>query len=384
VKLLPTNNHQPTTNNQPGTIIQEPTMTDRIRIDAEEMRSFVTTVFQRLNVPATDADIAADVLVSADLRGVESHGINNLWLYVDPLRKGELNPRPDVTLASETPITALVDGDGGMGLVIGVRAMELCIAKAREYGAGIATVRRSRHFGMAAYHAMLCLPHDMIGISLTNNSGIATVPTFGSEAMFSTNPICVAVPTNKEIPYVLDIATSVVAFNKIGAALTKGEKIPIGWAVDDNGQPIEDAQQAWDGKRILPLGSTPEGSSHKGYGLAVLVDILSGVLSGGIYGNRAYRNPPEDPKMRESSSHFFMALRVDSFRPIDEFKESMDDMLSALRNSAKAPGHDRIYTHGEKEYEASQERSRHGIPYHIAFVHKLRALGQEFNIPFAY
>jgi L-2-hydroxycarboxylate dehydrogenase (NAD+) len=359
-------------------------MSDRIRIGADEMRSFVTTVFQRLDVPAADADVAADVLVSADLRGVESHGINNLWLYVDPLRKGALNPQPDITLASETPITALVDGDGGMGLVVGVRAMELCIAKASEYGAGIATVRRSRHFGMAAYHAMLCLPHDMIGISLTNNAGIAMVPTFGNEPMLSTNPICVAVPTNKEIPYVLDIATSVVAFNKIGAALTKGEKIPLGWATDEQGQPVDDAQKAWEGKRILPLGSTPEGSSHKGYGLGVLVDILCGVLSGGMYGNRAYRNPSEDPKWSESSSHFFMALRIDSFRPIDEFKESMDDMLSALRNSAKAPGYDRIYTHGEKEDETFLERSQNGIPYHIAFVHKLRTLAGEFEIPFGY
>jgi L-2-hydroxycarboxylate dehydrogenase (NAD+) len=359
-------------------------MSDRIRIGADEMRTFIATLFQRLQAPAEDARIAADVLVTADLRGVESHGINNLWQYTDALRAGELNPQPDITLASETPVTALVDGDGGLGLVVGVKAMELCIAKAKEHGVGIATVRRSRHYGMAAYHAMLCLPHDMIGISLTNNYGIAIVPTYGNEPMISTNPISVAVPTGTEIPFVLDMATSVVAFSKIGAALTKGEKIPLGWVVDAQGEPVDDAQQAWDSQRILPLGSTPEGSSHKGYGLAVLVDILTGVLSGGIYGNLAFRNPPADPKVRDSSSHFFMALRIDSFRPVDEFKATMDDMLSALRNSAKAPGQARIYTHGEKEYEAAAERSRLGIPYHVAFVRKLRALAKEFDLPFAY
>lgn len=359
-------------------------MSDRIRIRADEMRSFISALFQRLQVPAAEAEIAADVLVTADLRGVESHGINNLWQYTDALRAGELNPQPTITLASETATTALVDGDGGLGLVIGVKAMDLCIAKAKEHSVGIATVRRSRHYGMAAYHAMRCLPHDMIGISLTNNAGVAIVPTYGNEPMLSTNPISVAVPTGKEIPYVLDMATSVVAFSKIGAALTKGEKIPLGWVIDDQGQPVDDAQAAWDGRRILPLGSTPEGSSHKGYGLAVLVDILTGVLSGGIYGNLAFRNPPDDPILRDSSSHFFMAIRVDSFRPIDEFKATMDDMLSALRNSAKAPGCTRIYTHGEKEYEAAAERSRLGIPYHIAFVSKLRDLAKEFAVPFTY
>lgn len=163
-------------------------MSDRIRIHADEMRSFISTLFQRLQVPAADANIAADVLVTADLRGVESHGINNLWQYTDALRAGELNPQPAMSLVSETATTALVDGDGGLGLVIGVKAMDLCIAKAREHSVGIATVRRSRHYGMAAYHAMRCLPHGMIGISLTNNAGVAIVPTYGNEPMLSTNP----------------------------------------------------------------------------------------------------------------------------------------------------------------------------------------------------
>ncbi len=357
-------------------------MNNYIRIPAADIRAFISTLFERLGVSSPDAIIASDVLVQADLRGVDSHGVNNLFQYIDPLRSGDLNPRPIVTAITETPTTVLLDGDGGMGLVVGVKAMELCIAKAHQCGVGIATVRRSRHFGMAAYHSMLGLKHNMIGFALTNNSSPGILPTYGSAPMMSTNPISMAAPTGRDIPFVLDMATSVVAFSKIGAALTKGEKIPFGWAVDVAGNPTSDPQKAWDGRRILPLGSTPEGSSHKGYGLAVLVDILSGVLSGGCYGNLATRNPPSDPRIRESSSHFLMALRVDVFRPLEEFKAAMDDMLGALRDSAKAPGHDRIYTHGEKEHECSQDRTRHGIPYHTAFVANLRLLSNEFNVPF--
>ncbi len=357
-------------------------MNSHIRVNADKVRNLICSIFERLAVPPSDAAIAADVLVQADLRGVDSHGINNLSQYIEPLRLGELNPKPTVTKITETSTTALLDGDGGMGLVVGAKAMELCITKAQLSGVGIATVRRSRHFGMAAYHAMMCLPYNMIGVALTNNSSPAIVPTYGNEPMLATNPISVAAPTRNEIPFVLDMATSVVAFSKIGAALTKGEKIPAGWVVDDAGNPINDALEAWNGRRILPLGSTPDGSSHKGYGLAVLVDILTGVLSGGCYGNMATRLPHADPKIRESSSHFFLALRVDVFRPIEEFKDAMDDMLSALRNSAKAPGCNRIYTHGEKEFETLKNRIKYGIPYHAAFVDQLHALSKEYNVPF--
>ena len=353
-----------------------------IRLKADDVARFITDLFRHFGLPDADTRLAADVLVRADLRGVESHGINNLWFYVEGLRDGQFNPKPNMTLVSESSMTALIDGDGGLGLVIGVKAMELCISKAKEYGAGIATVRRSRHYGMASYHAMRCLPHDMIGISLTNNYGVAILPTFGNEPMLSTNPISVAVPVANDIPFVLDMATSVVAYSKLGAALVKGEPIPLGWALDIDSQPTTDPQKAWDGQKVLPLGSTPEGSSHKGYGLAVLVDILTGVLSGGIYGNLAFRDPPEDEKLRTSSSHFFMALDINRFRPIDEFKATMDDMLSALRNSAKGAGHARVYTHGEKEFYAEQERRQDGIPYHPAFVSQLRELAVEYNLPF--
>lgn len=347
------------------------------------MRTFIAQLFQRLDVPAADAHTAADVLVRADLRGVSSHGINNLWQYVDPLRAGTLNPRPQISCVQESPVTALIDGDGGMGLVVGARSMELCIAKAREHGVGIATVRRSRHFGMASYFSLMCLPHNMIGVALTNNAGISVLPTFGIEPMLSTNPISVVAPTGSEPPFDLDMATSVVAMSKIGLALAKGEPIPAGWALDGEGAPTQDPRQAWDARKMLPLGATPELSSYKGYSLGVVVDILTGVLAGGVYGNLAQRNPPDDPTLRTGASHFFMALNVAFFRPVEEFKASMDDMVRALKNAKKAPGHDRIYVAGEMEHETELERTRHGIPYHPYFVAQLRKLAAEFQIPFA-
>ena len=296
-------------------------MTSSIRIKDTVARAFIAELFQRLGVPQDDAWIAADVLVRADLRGVESHGVNNLWQYVNPLREGTLNPTPHIRTVRESPVLALVDGDGGMGLVVGVRAMRTCIAKARDYGLAAVTVRRSRHYGM-------------------------------------------------------------VAMSKAALATTKGDKIPLGWALDDDGQPTDDPQTAIDARRFLPLGGTRELGSHKGYGLAVVVDILTGVLAGAMYGNLAQRNPPADETLRVGSSHFFAALRVDVLQPVDEFKAAMDDMLRALKDSPTADGHDRVYTHGEIEFETEQERLKHGIPYHPIFVDYLRELASEFGVPF--
>ena len=352
----------------------------RIRIKDGVVRGFIAEVFQHLGVAQDDAWIAADVLVRADLRGVESHGVNNLWQYVDPLRGGKLNPTPDIEVLRSSPVLASLDGDGGMGLVVGTRAMEMCIGMAREYGLAAVTVRRSRHFGMASYYALMCLEHDMIGCSMTNNSGVGVLPTFGRQPMLSTNPISVVAPTNHEPPFEMDFATSVAAMSKIGLAKATGTKIPLGWALDDQGQPTEDPHAAWDARSLLPLGGTRELGSHKGYGLAVLVDILTGVLGGGMYGNSFLRNPPEDDKLRISSSHFFAAIRVDVLQPIEEFKARMDDMLRALKESEKAEGQERIYTHGEIEFEAEQERLREGIPYHPALVAYLRELASEFDI----
>jgi LDH2 family malate/lactate/ureidoglycolate dehydrogenase len=200
--------------------------------------------------------------------------------------------------------------------------------------------------------------------------------------MMSTNPICVVVPASQEPPFVLDMATSVVAMNKVDLAGAKGEKVPFGWGLDEEGNASDDPKTIWNSHRLLPLGGTRELGSHKGYGLAIMVDILCGVLSGGMYGNRATRRPSDDAKMRASSSHFFAAIRIDAFRPLDEFKADMDDMLRALKDSPKAKGHDRIYVPGEIEHEVEQVRLRAGIPYPPALVARLQELAEEFNVPF--
>jgi L-2-hydroxycarboxylate dehydrogenase (NAD+) len=358
-------------------------MTSTTRIQADTLHKFLAHVFQCLGVPQDDAWTAAGVIVLADVRGVETHGINNLDHYVDSLRVGRINPTPNVAVVRESPITAVLDGDGGMGLVVGVKAMEMCIAKAEAHGLGAVAVRRSMHYGMASYYSLMCLPHDMIGLSMTNNSRPTVFPTFGLEPMTSTNPISVAAPTNREAPYVMDFATSAVANSRVDLMRKTGAThIPFGWALDKEGNPTDDPQKALDALTFVPLGGTRELGSHKGYGLSVLVDILTGLLSGGIYGNLRDRVPPADEKLRYSSSHFFMALRVDYFRPIEEFKAAMDDMLRALKDSKKAAGHDRIYTHGEIEFETEGERRANGIPDHAFFVDQLRALATELDIPF--
>jgi LDH2 family malate/lactate/ureidoglycolate dehydrogenase len=356
-------------------------MPPEIRLKADAVREFTAALFERLNVPAEDAAKAARVLVRADQRGVMSHGIKNLPMYTEGLTKGYMNPHPQIRAVAELPVTAVVDGDGGLGMVVGTYAMELAIAKAQNAGVGMVTVRRSHHFGMASFYSLMALPHDMIGIALTNNAGIAVVPTFGAEAMFSTNPISVVVPTGEEPPFELDMSTAVVAFNKVELAYLKGERVPLGWGLGGDEQTTGDPGEIVASKLLLPLGGTSEGSSHKGYGLGVVVDILCGVLSGGIYGNLVARQPSDDPYRDTSSTHFFAALRIDAFRPVDEFKTSMDDMLRALKNSKKAKGHDRIYVAGEMEHEIEAERLAHGIPYPLPLIERLRGLAQQFEVP---
>jgi LDH2 family malate/lactate/ureidoglycolate dehydrogenase len=356
-------------------------MPGEIRLKADVVRDFTAALFERLNVPAEDAAKAARVLVRADQRGVMSHGIKNLPMYTEGLTKGYMNPHPQIHAVAELPVTAVLDGDGGLGMVVGTHAMEMAIAKAQASGTGMVTVRRSHHFGMASFYSLMALPHNMIGIALTNNAGIAVVPTFGAEAMFSTNPISVVVPAGEEPPFELDMSTAVVAFNKVDLAHTKGESVPLGWGLDANGETTSDAGQIVASKLLLPLGGTTITGSHKGYGLGVVVDILCGVLSGGIYGNLIARQPSDDPYRDTSSTHFFAAMRIDAFRPVDEFKASMDDMLRALKNSKKAKGHDRIYVAGEMEHEIEAERLAHGIPYPLPLIERLEGLARQFDVP---
>lgn len=356
------------------------------RVRAESLRHFCQQVFERADVPEEEAAITADVLVAADLRGIDSHGVARLKRYVDGLRAGRMIANPRVQVIRESLSTALIDGGGGLGQPIAVRAMRLAIEKAREGGAGFVAVRNSNHYGIAGYYAIMALDSDCIGISMTNASP-SVVPTFGREAILGTNPISVAAPADQERPFVLDMATSVVPRGKLELYHPLAKPLLEGWAVDERGSTATDAGVILRnlaerlGGGILPLGGKGEElGGHKGYGLALMVDILSGVLGGAGYADRVSPKGERGGMKPGNVGHFFGALLVEGFRPLEEFKAAMDDLIRSLKGSAKAEGESRIYIHGEKEWEMEEERRKRGIPLHPRVVTMMEEIAEELNL----
>jgi L-2-hydroxycarboxylate dehydrogenase (NAD+) len=345
------------------------------RVNHRKLASFVAAAFEKLGVPKEDAEIGARVLVQADLRGVDTHGVirfsPNAW-YVKWLTERSMTAKPNIRVVSETASSALLDGDRGMGMVIGHRAMEMAIRKAKDSGIGMVAVRNSRHYGMSAYYAMMALPHDMIGIAMTNASR-QVVPTFGREARFGTNPMCFAVPTEKELPFVLDMATTTAAAGKLELAARQDKPIPQGWALNEQAQATDDPRVAQKARKLLPLGGSREGGSHKGYGLAILVEILCGVLTGTL----TALNADQDPR-----GHFFGAIRIDTFRPVDEFKRDMDRLLRELKSTPPIEGQNRVYAAGEIEFESADERREHGIPLLPSVLKGLRDVGAQVGVAY--
>ena len=344
-------------------------------VDHHKLTRFVAAAFEKLGVPPQDAAIAANVLVLADLRGVDTHGVIRFnpgsW-YVKWLRDDEMSPAPKIHIVSDAGSSALLDGDRGIGMVIGHRAMELAIEKAKVSGVGMVGVCNSRHFGMSAYYAMQALAHDMIGIAMTN-AGRQVVPTFGSEARFGTNPICFAAPGQKELPFVIDMATTTAAAGKLEVAARRGASIPLEWALNEKAQPTTDPRIAQKARRLLPLGGTREGGSHKGYGLAILVEILCGVLTGTV----TALNQNQDPR-----GHFFAAIKIDAFRPVDEFKSDMDRLINELKSTPPIEGQERVYVAGEIEFETAKRRAEKGIPLLGSVIKGLRDVGQQLDIAY--
>ena len=283
-----------------------------------------------------------------------------------------MTAKPNIQAISETPSTALLDGDRGIGMVIGHRAMELAIDKAKSCGIGMVGVRNSRHYGMSAQYAMQALPHDMIGIAMTN-AGRQVVPTFGREARFGTNPMCFAVPADKELPFVLDMATTTAAAGKLELAARLEKSIPTGWALDEKAQATQDPRVAQQARRLLPLGGSRDNGSHKGYGLAVLVEILCGVLTGTV----TALNADQDPR-----GHFFGAIRVDAFRPVAEFKKDMDRLIRELKSTPPIEGQRRVYVAGEIEFETAEERAERGIPLLPSVLKGLREVSEQLGLPY--
>jgi L-2-hydroxycarboxylate dehydrogenase (NAD+) len=348
-------------------------MPDYIRLPADDLTHFAQACLEWAGMPPDDAATGAENLVRADLRGVETHGVNRLAGYVRGLKAGRPNPRPELRVLHESPATLLIDADGGLGVVASARVMDMCLDRAAATGACVAGVTNSSHNGAASLHAMRALDRDMIGLSMTGG-GIRVAPAGGAEAMLGTNPIAAAVPTLEEPPFVMDIATSVVAGGKLETAVMKGISIPLGWALDPEGRPTTDAEAGNRGP-LLPLGSDLLHSSYKGYALGLLVDILCNVLVG----------LPGSPDRKRSGArggmgHCFIAFRVDHFRPAEEFRREVDRNLRLLRESRRQEGVERIYTPGEIEHEKEQEGRRLGVPVYHKVVTELRALAGETGV----
>jgi len=350
-----------------------------------QLAAFTEAVFIKIGCSAQDSAIATQVLLSADLRGIDSHGIARLSGYVRLWEASRVNAQPVLKIIHETPSTAVVDGDAGLGLVVAPFAMQVAINKAKNVGTGWVSVQNSNHYGIAAWHAMMALEHDMIGISMTNASALVA-PTFSVERLLGTNPICVAVPAGEEAPFVADLATTTAANGKLEILQRKKEAAPSGWIQDAEGQSTTDAHALKNGGALLPLGGDREHGSHKGYALGAIVDIFSAVLSGANYGPWVPPFPAYVPMPTgmpgKGIGHFFGAMRIDAFRPADDFKQHMDQWIRRFKSAKTVEGAERVIIPGEPELELEQERRRNGIPLLSVVVDDLKLLADRFSIPF--
>lgn len=353
--------------------------------NSEYLKAFTKHVFLKMGCPADQAEIAADCLNQADLRGVDSHGVARLSGYVRLWELQRINAVPDMKIIHETLSTAVLDGDSGMGLVTAPKAMNIAIEKARLAGTGWVAVQNSNHYGIAGYHAMLTLEHDMIGISMTNASPLVA-PTFSKSRFLGTNPIAIAIPALNQPPFVIDMATTTVANGKLEVLQRKGMDAPLGWAQDKDGNPTTDAYALKKGGSMLPLGGNREHGGHKGYCLGSMVDIFSAVLSGANYGPWvppfvSFLESPANP-VGKGIGHFLGAIRVDAFRPANEFKAHMDNWIETFRNAEPTMGHEKVLIPGDPERELTAERKKNGIPLHEQVVKDLTELSSKFGLGF--
>jgi LDH2 family malate/lactate/ureidoglycolate dehydrogenase len=352
-------------------------------VSEQILRSFTQDIFLSMGCSVEHAALAADVLLLSDLRGIDSHGVARLVGFVRLWEKKRINANPHITIVHETPTTATVDGDAGLGLVVAPFAMQLAIKKAELYGSGWVSVRNSNHFGIAGYHALMAVEKDMIGFAMTNASPLVA-PTFSSERLLGTNPMCYAFPAGKYPPVVADMATSAAANGKLEIAQRLGKQVPDGWIQDAGGTYTTDPHALRKGGALLPLGSDREHGSHKGFGLSATVDILSAVLSGANYGPWvppfvAFLEPPDDP-VGLGIGHFVGAMRVDGFRPVDEFKTHMDNWISRFKSAATIDPDQKVIIPGEPELEAEIDRRKNGIPLVDAVVDDLTKLAEKFKV----
>lgn len=350
----------------------------------DKLRSFTERVFLVMGCSEAHAQLAADVLLKSDLRGIDSHGVARLSGYVRLWEKKRINAQPNIRVVHETPTTATVDGDGGLGLVVAPFAMKVAMEKAAVYGSGWVAVKNSNHFGIAGYHALMAVEKDMIGISMTNASPLVA-PTYSNERLLGTNPMCYAFPAGKYPPLIVDMATAAAANGKLEIAQRANEQVPEGWVQDKDGNSTTNPHELKAGGSLLPLGSDKDHGSHKGYGLGATVDILSAVLSGANYGPWvppfvAFLDPPTDP-VGEGIGHFLGAMRVDGFRPAEDFKLHLDNWIERFKSSGTIDPEKKVIIPGEPEYAAEIDRKKNGIPLVDAVVKDLNILAEKLNIP---
>jgi L-2-hydroxycarboxylate dehydrogenase (NAD+) len=358
---------------------------DTYLFPADYLKDFSAKVFMHFGVSEADARQAAEVLVKSDLRGIDSHGVARLHTYFDMLELGRINPKPNIKIVREKSSVASVDGDNGLGLVVGPKANEIAMEKAEKCGSGWVSVCNTNHFGIAGYYPLQALERDLIGWAMTNSTKLVA-PLWGAERMLGTNPIAIAFPGFKEPPVVIDMATSAVAYGKIEIALRKKEEIPKGWIIDKDGRDTSFPRDMIDGGAQLPLGSHREMGGHKGYALASMVDILCGILSGANWGPFAppfaLRQEVPERKVGKGIGHFFGAMQIDGFIDKDEFKKQIDEWIRVFRNAKPAPGTKGPLIPGDPEREAEAVRLKDGIPLIRPVVDDLLDISRKTGIPF--
>ncbi len=359
------------------------TMAANFTISQADLQAFTTALFLKIGCSQTDAELAAKVLIAADMRGVDSHGVARLSGYVRLYESGRINTQPNIKITKEKASIFTLDGDSGLGLVVAPRAMAIAIEKTKLHGAGFGAVKNSNHFGIAAYHAMLALDNNFIGMSMTNASPLVA-PTYSKERMLGTNPICYAIPAGKYPPFVLDMATSAAANGKLEIAERLDKPIPQGWVETNEGQDTTNPQDLKAGGNLLPLGSDKDHGSHKGYGLGALVDILSGVLSGANFG--PWVPPfvsflPVLPNLPgQGLGHFLGAMDISGFDEQAAFEKRMELWIERFKTAIPKNAEQPVVIHGEPEYILQQQRAIVGIPLVEKVVADLKTVAEKYKL----
>ncbi|MFX0058462.1 MAG: Ldh family oxidoreductase [Candidatus Hodarchaeota archaeon] len=355
-----------------------------IYIEAQILENFMMDVFIGSGVPPDDAKIVAEVLITSDLRGIESHGIQRCKMYYDRIKQGIYEAKTKIDIIKDGSTTALWDGNCGMGHVIGYKAMKTAIEKAKKFGLGAVAVRNSTHFGIAGYYSLMAIKEGMIGLAVTN-ARPSIPPTFGVEPILGTNPLTIGAPSDEDFPFLIDCATSIIQRGKVEVYSRINKALPENTVINDKGENITDPNKILEAMlerkaALLPLGGKGEDTAgYKGYGYATVVELLSAALQDGIF-LRDTLGIKENGQKRLKVGHFFLAINIDSFIGLDSFKKTAGNIMRGLRSAKKDPSAEKIYTAGEKEYLAEKERKEIGIPLNKSLQHDIKLMKEELNL----